>query len=308
MAAPRRHLVALFGATASGKTEVAVEVARGLPVEVVAADSRQVRREMEIGTAAPTASEREAVPHHLVGVCSPDDPWTLADWLAGARAALEEIWARGHIPLLLAGTGLYAWSLLEGRRVPAVPPNPELRRELESLAAADGEQELHARLAGLDRPSAERISPRNTRRVIRALEIIEATGRPVPPLERRPPDWSWSAVGLSWARAALYERSDRRARAIYERGLVAETRGLVERYGPDFEALRSVGYAEALTVLSGARTECEALARTETETHRLIRVQGGWFRPDDERICWTPATDRRAVLTAIEAAAAGAVR
>ena len=303
-----RHLVALFGATASGKTGVAVDVAKRLPVEVVSADSRQIRRGMRIGTAAPTDHELESVQHHVVVVCRPDEPWTLTDWLSRARAALEEIWGRGGIPLLLAGTGQYAWALLEGRVAPAVPPNEELRRELEAVAAGGGAKELHARLERVDPVSAGRIDARNARRVIRALEIVEATGGPVPPLQVEPPDFSWSAVGLKWEREALYERADRRAEEMYTAGLVEETRGLVKRYGDRFDALRSMGYAEALKVLDGSWSETEALARTKTQTHRLIRMQATWFRADDERIRWVDANEREAVLAAVEGAATAPVR
>lgn len=303
-----RHLVALFGATAAGKTGVAVELSKRLPVEVVSADSRQIRREMRIGTAAPTDEEMAAVPHHLIGIVEPDEPWTLTDWLSRARTALDEIWARDGVPLLLAGTGQYAWALLEGRVAPAVAPNEELRRELEAVVDREGAAELHARLAAVDPASAERIDVRNPRRVIRALEIVEATGGPVPPLQVEPPDFSWSAVGLQWERSALYERADQRAEEMYASGLVEETRALVERYGDQFEALRSMGYAEALQVLSGSWNEAEAVARTKTQTHRLIRMQGTWFRADDERIDWVDARDRRSVLRAVESAAAAPVR
>ena len=303
-----RHLVALFGATASGKTGIAVDLAKRLPVEVVSADSRQIRRGMRIGTAAPTDEELESVQHHVIVVCDADSPWTLTDWLSRARAALDEIWRRGGVPLLLAGTGQYAWALLEGRVAPAVAPNEALRLELEAVAAADGAEELHARLGRVDPVSAKRIDARNARRVIRALEIVEATGGPVPSLQVEPPDFSWNAVGLQWERSALYERADRRAEAMYAAGLVEETRGLVERYGAQFDALHSMGYAEALKVLDGSWSEAEALARTKTQTHRLIRMQATWFRADDKRICWVDAEDRQAVLAAVEGAAAAPVR
>lgn len=303
-----RHVVALFGATASGKTDVAIDLVTRLPIEVVAADSRQIRRGMRIGTAAPTDEELAAVPHHLVGIIDPDAPWTLKDWLDRANEALEDIWARDHIPLLLAGTGQYAWALLEGRIAPSVPPNPSFRHELEGIAASEGHDAVHARLAAIDTASAERIDARNVRRVIRALEIIEATGQPVPPLHVEPPDFTWHAIGLRWDRETLYTRADRRAEAMYRAGLVEETRTLVERYGRDFEALRSIGYSEALHVLDGTWTEAEALARTKTETHRLIRMQATWFREDDERICWIGASDREAVLAAVEGAATAPVR
>lgn len=306
-AAPR-HLAVLLGATASGKTGVAVDLAARLPVEVISADSRQIRRGMRIGTAAPTDDELAAVPHHLVAIVEPDAPWTVTDWLEGARAALEEVWDRGGAPLLVAGTGHYAWSLLEGRSIPQVPPNAELRAELEVFAADRGADALHARLATVDAASAERIEARNVRRVIRALEIVEGTGKPVPPLRNEPPDFSWNAIGLRWPREELYARADERAVAMYDRGLIEETRALVEAHGDGFDALDSMGYAEALRVIDGSWTRAEALERTRTATHRLIRMQDTWFRADDERICWVDARDHDAVLRAVEGATVAPVR
>ncbi|MDA1148154.1 MAG: tRNA (adenosine(37)-N6)-dimethylallyltransferase MiaA [Chloroflexi bacterium] len=303
-----RHLIALFGATASGKTAVAVDLAARLPIEVVSADSRQVRRGMRIGTAAPTPEEQAAVPHHLVAIVEPDAPWTVAEWLDRARAVLERIWARGAVPLLVAGTGHYAWSLLEGRSIPRVAPNPRLRETLEEIVATQGASALHARLAWLDPASAARIDTANARRVIRALEIIDATGGPVPPLRNEPPDFTWNAVGLRWPREQLYARADARAETMYDYGLIEETRALVRAHGDAFDALRSIGYTEALRVLTGEWTRDEALARTQTSTHRLIRMQGTWFRDDDPRIAWTDARDPAAVRAAVEGAATPPVR
>jgi len=303
-----RQLVALLGATASGKTEIAVRLRERLPIEVVSADSRQVRRGMRIGTAAPTEAELAAVPHHLVGVVEPDAAWTVADWLDGARAALESIWARNGVPLLVAGTGHYAWSLLEGRSIPRVAPNAELRAELEAFADEQGDAALVARLERVDPVSAGRIDGRNRRRVIRALEIVEATGEPVPPLNDAPPDFEWAAVGLRWPRRELYARADRRAERMYADGLVEETRELVGRHGREFDALTSIGYAEALRVVEGEWTAGRAVERTKTATHRLIRMQGTWFREGDERIRWVDAREPEAVLDAVEAAVTAPVR
>jgi tRNA dimethylallyltransferase len=305
---PERRLVALFGATASGKTEVAAAAAREHPFEVVSADSRQLRRGMLIGTAAPTPAERAAVPHHLVEITDPDSPWTLSDWLDAAQRALDDIWARGATPLLVAGTGQYAWALLEGWQVPRIAPNPERRAELEAVAEAEGAPAVHELLARLDPSRAERIQPENLRRVIRAIEIVEATGEPVRPLERRAPDWPWRAVGLAWPRKALYERADRRAEAMYHAGLVEETRGLIERHGDAFEALRSMGYAEAAALVRGELDRAQAIERTKTSTHRLIRQQGNWFRADDERIDWIDGADVAGAVAAVVAAARPAMR
>ena len=260
---------------------------------------------MRIGTAAPSDEELAAVPHHLVGVAEPDAPWTLADFLEGAHAAIAEIHARGRLPLLAGGAGQYVWALLEGWRPPAVPPDPALRARLEAEAREHGDEALHARLAALDPPSAERIDRRNRRRLIRALEIIEATGEPIAPLPRVAPPWPWRAVGLRWSRSALFRRADERAARMYAAGLVEETRALVARRGEDFEALRSIGYAEALGVLRGEWTEAEAIARTQAATRRLIRRQSAWFRPADPRIAWLPGADLPGVVGAVEAAYAG---
>lgn len=256
---------------------------------------------MRIGTAAPSDEELAAVPHHLVGIVEPDTPWTLADFLEGAHAAIEDIHARERLPLIAGGAGQYVWALLEGAQPPAVAPDPALRARLKAEARVHGGEALHARLASLDPDSAERINPRNLRRLIRALEIIEATGEPIAPLPRVPPPWPWAVIGLEWSRSALFRRADERAARMYAAGLVEETRALIERCGEDFEALRSIGYAEALGVLRGDWDEAESIARTQAATRRLIRRQAAWFRPADSRINWIDGSDLYGVVAAVEA-------
>ena len=299
------HLVVLVGPTASGKTAVAIEAARRLDcgVEIVSADSRQVRREMVIGTAAPTEAELAAVPHHAVASVTPDAPYAVVDWLAEARAALDSIWSRGRLPLLVGGTGQYVWALLDGWSMPAVEPDLALRAEFEAYASEHGAEALHARLEMLDPGSATRIDARNIRRVVRALEVVTVTGAPVPVMEPRDPGFTWAAVGLQWERAPLHARADARVVAMFEAGLVAEARGLTERYGRGFPALSSIGYREALGVLDGTLTEAEAVRQTQIATHRLIRMQAAWFRLDDPRIKWVPGGDSEAAVGAVERAA-----
>lgn len=304
-----RTVVAILGATASGKTAAAIELARRLPIEVVSADSRQVRREMRIGTAAPTEQELAAVPHHLVGIIDPDALWTVTDFLARADEAIEGIWARRRLPLLVGGTGQYVWALLEGWRVPPAPADPSLRAALEALATQPGgPAALRARLAAGDSASAARIAPQNLRRIIRAIEIVETTGAPVTPLERRAPGFQWRAIGLEWSREELHRRADARAASMYAAGLIEETRALIERYGPRLPALATIGYAEAARVVLGEWDAATALARTKIETHRLIRMQATWFRRDDPRIEWVPGADVAAVAAAVERAFADAAR
>jgi len=292
-------VVAIVGPTASGKTGVAVDVARRVQAEVISADSRQVRREMAIGTAAPTPGERAAVPHHLVEIVAPDATWNLTAWLDQARPLVHEIDARGALPIVVGGTGQYVWALLEGWEVPAVSPQPEFRNRLEARAAAGDGPALHEELRAVDPASADRIDPRNSRRMIRALEIVEATGGPVPPLEPRDPGFDWRVVGLRWSREAIHKRADQRVIAMFEGGLLDEVRMLAERYGRDFDALRSIGYREALGVIEGTMTVAQAVERTQIETHRLIRMQANWFREDDPRIEWVDGSDLEAAVRAV---------
>lgn len=299
------HLVAIVGPTAAGKTAVAVEAARRLAcaMEIVSADSRQVRREMRIGTAAPDEAELAAVPHHLVGTVAPDEPYAVVDWLREAHAALDGIWARGGLPLLVGGGGQYVWALLDGRSMPAVEPDLVLRAELEAFAHERGAEALHARLAALDSASAVRIDARNVRRVVRALEVVTLTGAAVPPRKAGAAGLTWRAIGLRWERSALHARADARVRAMFEAGLVEEARLLTKRYGRGFPALSSIGYREALGVIDGLLSEAEAIRQTQIATHRLIRMQAAWFRLDDPRIEWVPGDDLEAAVAMVERAA-----
>jgi tRNA dimethylallyltransferase len=299
-----RRLIAILGATASGKTAAALAIAGHFEVEVVSADSRQVRAGMRIGTAAPTDEELAAVPHHLVGHVAPDALYSLADWLREARAALEGIWERGRLPLLVGGTGQYVWALIEGWQPPAVEPDLASRAELEAQLAASGFEALHARLAALDAEAAARVDARNPRRLIRAIEVAEAGAARA----AVPPDFAWHAIGLEWAREELHIRADARTEAMYEVGLVEETRGLLERFDPGLPAMRAIGYAEAARVVSGEWDVATAIERTKIATHRLIRMQAAWFKADDPRIEWVPGDDLDGVRRAVEAVAGARVR
>lgn len=282
-------LIAIVGPTAAGKTPVAVELARGLGGEIIGADSRQVYRRMDIGTAKPAPEERAAARHHLIDVVDPDGEFSLGRWLELAQATLEDIWSRGRQPLLAGGTGQYVWALLEGWRVPRVPPQDGLRRAL----AERPPESLLAELRRTD-PEAERyIDPRNVRRVIRALEVHRATGRPFSYWRtKEPPGFDSLVVGLRLARDELYARIDRRVEAMVGAGLEDEVRGLLARgYSPGLPSMSGIGYREMCEYIAGETSLPAAVSRIKTGTHRLARHQNSWFKAGDPRIHWIAAAE-----------------
>ena len=286
-ASPRR-LLAIVGPTATGKTALAVRLAERLGGEIVNADSRQVYRGMDIGTAKPTAAEQARARHWLVDVADPAEPFSLGRYLDLAHETLAGCWSRGVLPILAGGTGQYVWALLEGWEVPRVPPDPQLRAELEARAEREGAASLIEELERVDPAYAARVDRQNLRRVVRALEVYRRTGRPISSCQtRRSPDIAWTAIGLACQRDELYRRIDARVDAMVAAGLVDEVRALIERgYGCDLPALSGIGYRQVCQHLAGELSLAEAVERVKTETHRLARMQRNWFRERDPRIGW----------------------
>ena len=288
MPEPARRLVAVVGPTAAGKSELALALAERFGGEIVNADSRQVYRGMDAGTAKPSRGMRARLPHHLYDIVDPAESYSLARYRRDALAACEGIWARGRAPWLVGGTGQYVWALLEGWRVPEVAPRPALRAELRALAAREGVEALHARLRAVDPEGAERIDARNVRRVVRAIEVWEATGEPIGVRQTKgDPGFAWRALGVDRERDELVWRINRRTEAMYAGGLVEETRALLDGgLPPDASALSSIGYAEAVRELRREITREKAIELTKRATKRLARRQRQWFRRQDPRIVW----------------------
>ena len=284
-------LIAIVGPTAVGKSELGLRLAEEFGGEIVSADSRQIYRGLDIGTAKPTAEERRRVPHHLLDVVDPDEVLTLAQYQELAYAAIDDILARSKVPFLVGGTGLYIKAAVEGWSIPRVPPNEKLREELYRLAELEGPEALHARLWEVDPAAAARIDPRNVRRVVRALEVYAETGRPISELQRRsPPPYRTLQIGLTMEREELYRRIDARVERMIERGLVEEVRGLIERgYGLDLPAMSGLGYREIGLYLKGEIGLEEAIRLIKRNTRRFVRHQYNWFRLDDPDIHWFDA-------------------
>ncbi len=287
-----RSLVAIVGPTAVGKTAMALRLADDLPVEVVSADSRQVYRYMDIGTAKPTPEERQRVKHHLLDIVDPDEPFTLAQYQQLAYAAIDDVHRRGNVPVLVGGTGLYVKAVLEGLDIPHVEPDPELREQLYAEADAEGHNALHRRLSELDPAAAERIDPRNVRRVVRALEVFYRMGRPISALQSAsPPPYRILRIGLAMPRHELYRRIDERLERMLAAGLVQEVRSLVEQ-GYDYElpAMSGLGYRQIGMYLRGELSLPEAVRLIKRQTRRFVRQQASWFRADDPEIVWCDAS------------------
>ncbi|HEX9989253.1 MAG TPA: tRNA (adenosine(37)-N6)-dimethylallyltransferase MiaA [Chloroflexia bacterium] len=274
-------LIALFGPTASGKSTLAIKLCEALGGEIVTADSRQVYRYMDVGTDKPSSQDRQRVPHHMIDLVDPDEPYTLALYQQGAYATIEEVLSRGRVPVLAGGTPLYVNSVIEGWIIPKVEPDMLLREALEREAEEAGPAELHARLRALDPAAAENILPSNTRRIIRALEVIVMTGRPISEQQRKePPPYRILRIGLACERDELYRRIDARVdRQIIEKGLVAEVAALHERgYAFDLPSMSGLGYRQIGEYLRGKATLAEAVQRMKWDTHGFARHQGNWFR------------------------------
>lgn len=279
---PAPPLVLLVGPTAVGKTAAAVAICRELGAEVVNADSVQVYRGLDIGSAKPTAAELAVAPHHLVDVADPAQEMSAARWAELADAAIADIAARGRRALVSGGTGLYVKALLHGL-VPAPPVDPELRQRLRAEWEARGAAAMHARLAGLDPASATRLHPADRQRVLRALEVVLQTGQPLSARQAAhgfaTSRYPFLALGLDRPREELYRRIEARCRQMWRGGLLEEVAALLAAgLAPQAHGLDSLGYRQAVAVLTQGRDPGEALEEMIRQTRAYAKRQLTWFR------------------------------
>ena len=293
-------LIIILGATGVGKTSLAIELAQRLGGEIIGADSRQIYKYMDIGTAKPTAEQRALIPHHLIDMVEPDVKLSLAQYQDAAYRAIDAAHARGSLPYLVGGSGQYISAVEEGWSIPRVPPNPELRAELERFASENSRAALHDRLRLVDPVSAQRIHPNNTRRVIRALEVHILTGQAISALqEKRAPPYSIFRLGLQLPRAVLYRRVDARVEAMIAAGLVDEVARLLDMgYDRALPSMSGLGYREIAAHLLDDWTLDEAIERSKFSTHEFIRGQDVWFRGHDNGILWHNIEDADAATLA----------
>ncbi|MFI6272069.1 tRNA (adenosine(37)-N6)-dimethylallyltransferase MiaA [Micromonospora zamorensis] len=278
-------VVAVVGPTAAGKSALSIALAHALDGEVVNADSMQLYRGMDIGTAKLTVAERDGVPHHLLDIWDVTEPASVAEYQRLARAAVDDILSRGRVPLLVGGSGLYVRAVLERFEFPGT--DAVLRERLERELAEVGPAPLYARLRAADPVAADGILPGNGRRIVRALEVIELTGAPfTASLPQPTPYYPSVQLGVDLDTGLLDERIALRVDRMWADGLVSETRELVGRGLPEGRtASRALGYQQVLRMLAGELTESQAHEETVRATRRFVRRQRSWFRRDP-RIHW----------------------
>lgn len=282
-------LISIVGPTAVGKTEIAIQLAQQLDAEIVSLDSRQIYREMDIGTAKPTPDQRGAVPHHLIDCVDVDQPFSVAEYQRLADAAITQIRERDKRTMAVGGAGLYFRGLIDGL-FDGPGADVEIRSKLQREADELGNLALHERLRQCDPEAADRVHPNNLVRVIRALEVYELTGKPISALQQQwkmdEPRYPFRAFGLDMPREALYRRIEDRIDLMVEAGLIEEVKGLLDRgYPRNCVAMQSFGYKELIDYLDGVRRLDEAIALLKQNTRRFAKRQLTWFR-NDPRIEW----------------------
>ncbi len=282
-------LVAVVGPTASGKTRLAVDLALQFHGEVVSADSKQIYRYMSIGTAAPTEAEKKGIPHHLLQFLDPDQPFSVADYVALAKTVIQQIHARGNLPVVVGGTGLYVHSLLDNVTFFDAKGDPALRRELETIAQQKGGQYLLDQLAKVDPPLANALHPNDLGRIIRGIEAYRLTGIPLSEQKKasrqNPPPYECCVIGLNFRdRQTLYRRIDQRVEQMMADGLLDEIQNLI-RFGYSQTAAQAIGYKEFFDYLDGKCPLEEAVQHVQQESRRYAKRQLTWFRRD-KRVNW----------------------
>ncbi len=291
----KKTVLVIAGPTASGKTALSVEAALAFGGEILSADSMQIYRGMDIGTAKPDAGERKGVPHHLMDIVNPDRPFSVAEWQSAANAAIRDILDRGRLPIVAGGTGLYVNSLVYNLAFSEVTADPEYRDSLHRMAEAEGAEAVHSLLAASDPESAARIHPNNLVRVVRALEVVHASGvsmsAHLDKSRAEPSPWRFILMGLLPDRALLYDRINLRVERMMEAGLIDEVRHLLASgYGRGLQSMQGIGYKELAAQLAGECTLAEAVNRIKQGSRHYAKRQITWFSRL-EGFTWTDPLD-----------------
>ena len=283
------RVLGIVGATASGKTSLSLQVAQRLNAEIICMDSMQVYRQMDIGTAKPTAEERALVPHHLIDIIDPSASFSVAEYVPLAHACIADVISRGHVPLLVGGTGLYLQGISMPHDYGGLPSDPAIRAELQEVYERSGADALHSLLQSVDPETAARLHPHDIRRVIRAIEIFRLTGIPMSEhriLQTEKSPYDMRLFAISWPRDELHRRIGYRVDEMMEQGLLEEVKSLLsDGVSPQAQSMQGLGYKELVPVINGTETIASATERIKTGTRNYARRQLIWYRRD-QRIHW----------------------
>jgi len=272
-------LIIILGPTAAGKTKLAIELAKKIDGEIISADSMQVYRGMDIGTAKPTIEERRGIPHHLIDIRNPDEEWTVSDFVREAQISKSKIQNKSKIPIIVGGTGLYLWALLEGFSFPITPADKELRARLEKEPLTA----LYSQLTTIDPDAASKIHSNDKKRIIRALEVYELTGNPISKLQKTGKRANGLTgtrlIGLNLDREKLYEKINRRVDLMIEKGLIDEVKGLLAKgYCKSLPSMQALGYKQVIDHLNGKYSKEEMIEELKKKSRNFARRQMTWFR------------------------------
>ena len=280
-------IIVLVGPTASGKTDLSIQLAQALDGEIISADSRIVYKDFDIGTAKPTAQEMALAPHYMVDVADPGDTYTVGKYKEEVEKLIEDIQSRGKVPIIAGGTGFYIKAVFEGLDLPEVKPDIEFREEMRLLVQEKGREFLYEKLKESDPKQALKLYPNDSFRIIRALEVQKATGKPMSEVQvMSNPKYNTMYVGLNAEnRDFLYERINKRTHIMYENGLIDETTNLINKYGKTLSLLKTLGYKEVYGYLDGLYSLDEAIQETQKTTRNYAKRQLTWFRAN-KKIQW----------------------
>ncbi len=279
-------VLVIVGPTASGKTSLGIQLAREFDGEIISADSRQIYRGLDIGTAKPTKAERKLIPHHLIDIKNPNQPYTVAQYKKACIKAVRDVIARKKLPIIVGGTGLYVKAVVDNLTIPKVKADPLLRKELEKELQNRGLSFLYNELVKLDPEATYIVDSKNPRRVIRALEIALSTKKPFSQTRRQGKSmFNFLQIGIHRPKEKLKDRIDKRMDMMVKRGLIQEIKNLIKKYPPRLIAFEAIGYREVIDYLQGKISLEEAVKLMKQNTWQFARRQMTWFRKD-RRIHW----------------------
>ncbi len=290
-------VIVICGPTASGKTNLSIELAKQINGEIISCDSMQIYKEMDIGTAKPTEEEKQGIKHYLIDIISPEERYSVADYKKQAKSAIKEILKKGKVPIIVGGTGLYIDSLIYEIEYNNIEFDETYRKKLEQRVQTEGIEKLYEKAKKIDPLAMEKISPNDTKRILRVLEIYHATGKTKTQQEKEsrqnPPEYDYQVYALKWDRKILYERINKRVDNMIQQGLIEEVKQILEKHQKFPTAMQGLGYKEVVDYLNGEITKEEMIEKVKMETRRYAKRQITWFKKNKQTIWLDGQTDTK---------------